>query len=346
MRGLLCTHHGLPDQLVLAELPSPVAGPGQVVIAVTAASVNFPDVLIIQNKYQTKPPLPFSPGSELVGTVSAVGAGVTHVALGDRVMAFSTHGAFAELAVLESRRVLRVPPGLDDHTAASFPLTYGTAHHALRDRGALRAGETLLVLGAAGGIGLAAVEIAKAIGATVIAGASSEAKRRLCLAHGADFAIDYTQPDFRAQLQELTGGNGVDVVCDMVGGVYTELAVRSMAWRGRLLVVGFAAGAVPSVPLNLPLLKGCDITGVFYGEFAKREPSRLAAAMEELAEWHAQGLLKPHVAAVFSLDRARVALELVRTRQVAGKVIITIAASAPAGQPNGPAAFQLTGGGR
>ena len=322
MKAVLCTSYGPPDSLVVEDIASPVAGPGEAVITVKAASVNFPDVLIIENKYQLKPPLPFSPGSELAGIVKAVGDGVTHVKAGDRVMAITGYGAFAEEVKVDGKRLLPIPPAMDFTTAAAFGLTYGTSEHALVDRGALKAGETLLVLGAAGGVGLAAIEIGKILGARVIACASTDDKLAVCRAHGADETINYATEDLRERIKALTGGTGPDVVYDPVGGAYTEMALRSIAWRGRLLVVGFAAGDIPKIPLNLTLLKGCSIVGVFWGDWARREPTHFAEAMARLAGWHADGRLKPHVSETFPLERAADALKLMAARKVTGKVVL------------------------
>src|SRR6187455_1778576 len=272
MKAVLCKQFGPPESLVVEELPSPKAGAGEVVVSVKAASLNFPDVLIIQNKYQFKPPLPFSPGSEMSGLVKEVGEGVKGYKPGDRVIAFTTYGAFAEEVKVEASRLVPIPDGMDYNSAAAFMLTYGTSDHALRDRGALKAGETLLVLGAAGGVGLAAIDIGKALGARVIACASSEEKLAVCRSHGADAGINYATEDLRERIKVLTEGRGVDVVYDAVGGPYSEPAFRSLAWRGRLLVVGFAAGEIPKLPLNLALLKGASAVGVFWGDFARREP--------------------------------------------------------------------------
>jgi NADPH:quinone reductase len=324
MRAVLCKAYGPPESLVVEEVPSPEPGPGEAVIAVKAASVNFPDVLIIENKYQVKPPLPFSPGSELAGFVKAVGAGVTAFTPGDRVMAITGYGAFAEEVKTEARRMLAIPHGMDFATAAAFGLTYATSEHALVDRGALKAGETLLVLGAAGGVGLAAIEIGKILGARVIACASTDEKLAVCRAHGADDTINYAAEDLRERIKALTGGNGPDVVYDPVGGAYTEMALRSIAWRGRLLVVGFAAGEIPKIPLNLTLLKGCSIVGVFWGDFTRREPHHFAEAMARLGGWYAEGRLKPHISATFPLDRAADALTLMAARRVTGKVVLTL----------------------
>jgi NADPH2:quinone reductase len=295
-----------------------------VVVSVKAAGVNFPDVLIIENKYQVKPPLPFSPGSELAGVVKTVGTGVTGFAPGDAVMAITGYGAFAEEVAVDAKCLLAIPSGMDFVSAAAFGLTYATSEHALCDRGVLKAGETLLVLGAAGGVGIAAIEIGKVLGARVIACASTDEKLAVCREHGADEGINYATEDLRERIKVLTGGKGADVVYDPVGGPYTELALRSIAWRGRLLVVGFAAGEIPRIPLNLTLLKGCSIVGVFWGEFARREPQRFVQAMERLARWFAEGKLKPHISGTFPLERAADALTLMAERKAKGKVVLTL----------------------
>src|SRR3954465_9231944 len=323
MKAVLCKQYGPPDTLTFEELPSPKAGAGEVVVAVKAASVNFPDVLIIQNKYQFKPPLPFSPGSELAGVVKEVGAGVTNVKEGDKVIAFTTYGAFAEEVKTEAGRLLPLPEGMDFATAAAFGLTYATSDHALRDRGALKAGETLLVLGAAGGVGLAAIEIGKALGARVIACASSDEKLAVCREHGADAGINYATEDLRERIKVLTEGRGVDVVYDAVGGPYSEPAFRSLAWRGRLLVVGFAAGDIPKLPLNLPLLKGAAVGGVFGGDFARREPQRFAESVAQLGRWYGEGKLRPHVSQTLPLAKAAEAIMLLASRKAKGKIVLT-----------------------
>jgi NADPH2:quinone reductase len=323
MKAVLCKQFGPPDSLVVEELASPRAGPGEVVVSMKAASVNFPDVLIIQNKYQFKPPLPFSPGSELAGVVKEAGSGVQGWRAGDKVMAFTTYGAFAEEVKVEAGRLLPIPTGMNFIEAAAFVLTYGTTDHALRDRAALAAGETLLVLGASGGVGLAAVEIGKALGARVIACASSEDKLAVCRSHGADATINYATEDLRERLKALTEGRGADVIYDPVGGPYSEPAFRSIAWRGRHLVVGFAAGDIPKLPLNLALLKGAAIVGVFWGDFARREPQRFAASVAQLSKWFGEGRLKPHVSQTFPLHKAAEALKLMAARQVKGKVVLT-----------------------
>ena len=324
MKAVLCREYGPPDTLVVDDVASPTPGPGDVIISVKAASVNFPDVLIIQNKYQVKPPLPFSPGSEVAGVVKAIGDGVAHVKSGDKVMAVTTYGAFAEEVKTPATRLVPIPDGMDYATAAAFLLTYSTSEHALRDRGQLKAGETLLVLGAAGGVGIAAIEIGKALGARVIACASTEHKLAACREHGADAAINYANEDLRERITDLTAGKGVDIVYDAVGGAYTEPALRSLAWRGRLLVVGFASGEIPRIPLNLALLKGCAIVGVFWGDFARREPKLFAESVRRLGDWYREGKLRPHISATFPLERAADALKLMAARKVTGKVVLTV----------------------
>jgi NADPH2:quinone reductase len=322
MKAVLCRRHGLPDTLELAELPSPEPGPGQVRIAVKAAGVNFPDTLIIQNKYQFKPALPFSPGGELAGTITALGAGVTGFAVGQDVIAFTGWGGFAEEVVADAIKLIPVPPGVPHDIAASFVMTYGTSYHALKDRAALKTGETLLVLGAAGGVGLAAVELGRVLGARVIAAASSDEKLAVCREHGADETINYATEDLRERIKALTDGKGVDVVYDPVGGDYSEPALRSMAWRGRFLVVGFANGRIPSIPLNLTLLKGCSIVGVFWGDFVRREPKANARDLMELVGMMQQGTIKPLISARYALKDAAQALNAVMDRRVTGKVVL------------------------
>src|SRR4051812_14888107 len=324
MKAVVCKQYGPPESLVLEELASPRPAGGEVVVSVKAASVNFPDVLIIQNKYQFKPPLPFSPGSELAGVVKEVGSGVTAFRPGDRVMAFTTYGAFAEEVKTDAARLLPLPEKMDFVAGAAFLLTYGTSDHALRGRAALKSGETLLVLGAAGGVGLAAIEIGKALGARVIACASSDDKLAVCREHGADAGINYATEDLRERIKGLTEGRGVDVVYDAVGGPYSEPAFRSLAWRGRLLVVGFAAGDIPKLPLNLALLKGASVVGVFWGDFTRREPAQFAQSVRQLGEWYAQGKLRPHVSQTLPLEKAAEALKLMAARQVKGKIVLTV----------------------
>ena len=324
MKAVLCKQYGPPDSLVIEELPSPKPAAGEVVISVKAASLNFPDVLIIQNKYQFKPPLPFSPGSELAGVVKEVGEGVKGFKPGDKVIAFTTYGAFAEEVRTEAGRLVPLPSGMSFTEGAAFLLTYGTTDHALRDRGELKAGETLLVLGAAGGVGLAAIEIGKALGARVIACASSEEKLAVCRSHGADATINYASEDLRERIKALTDGKGVNVIYDPVGGPYAEPAFRSIAWRGRHLVVGFAAGEIPKLPLNLALLKGASVVGVFWGDFARRQPKEFAQSIRQLGQWYAEGRLKPHVSETMPLEKAAQALNKMAARQVKGKLVLTV----------------------
>ena len=322
MKAVLCKAYGPPDSLVLEDVPAPEPGPGQVVVGVKACGVNFPDTLMIQGKYQHKPEFPFSPGGEVAGTVLRVGPGVEGVDIGDRVIAYTGYGGFAEEVVAGADRLIRMPAGMDFVQASAFVLTYGTSLYALKDRGRLAPGETLLVLGAAGGVGIAAVEIGKALGARVIAAASSEDKLALCREHGADETIDYGREDLREQLRALTGDRGVDVVYDPVGGPYTEPALRGTAWGGRFLVVGFAAGEIPRIPLNLPLLKGCDIVGVSWGGFLRRDGSRTAAHLEELVSLYATGKLKPHVTVTYPLERAAEALDDIMQLRAKCKIVV------------------------
>jgi NADPH:quinone reductase len=324
MKAILCKTYGPPESLVLEEVEPLKPGRGQVVIAVKACGVNFPDTLIIQGKYQFKPPLPFSPGSEVAGVVKKVGAGVEHVKEGDRVIAFTGHGGFAEEVLAEAAQLIPIPKGMDFTTASAFVLTYGTSHYALKDRAQLKSGETLLVLGAAGGVGLAAVEIGKVMGARVIAAASSDEKLEVCKQHGADEGINYTTEDLRERVKELTQGNGVDVVYDPVGGNYSEAALRGMAWGGRFLVIGFTAGEIPRIPLNLTLLKGCSIVGVFWGSFTARDPKRNQEHLQELLTWFVTGKIKPLISATYPLSRAADALNDMMNRKVKGKVVLLV----------------------
>lgn len=322
MKALLCKAFGPVDSLVVEEIPSPEPGAKQLVIEVKAAGVNFPDALIVQGKYQFKPPFPFSPGGELAGIVRKVGSAVTTFNPGDAVMAITGHGAFAEEALVDASRAIPLPGDANLEAAAAFMFAHGTSYHALMDRAALRAGETLLVLGAAGGVGLAAVELGKLMGARVIAAASSEEKLALCRSRGAEATINYATEDLRERVKALTDGRGVDVVYDPVGGPYSELALRSIAWGGRFLVVGFAAGEIPKIPLNLALLKGCSIVGVFWGDFTRREPERNAANIQELLGWLQSGRVSPLISARYPLERAVEALRDVLDRKVTGKAVI------------------------
>jgi len=321
MRAIRCNQYGPPDSLALEDLPDLVPGAGQVVIDVKAAAVNFPDVLIIENKYQMKPPLPFTPGAEIAGVVRAAGEGVK-LAPGTRVVAYVGTGAFAEQALADASACVALPEGADFATAAAFTLAYGTSHHAVVDRAALRAGETMLVLGAAGGVGLAAVEIGKVLGARVIAAASSDEKLEVCRRFGADATINYSTEDLRERIKALTAGQGPDVIYDPVGGEYSEPAFRSIGWRGRYLVVGFANGEIPRLPLNLALLKGASLVGVFWGDFARREPQRNAAAFAQMVGWIGEGKLKPYVSKRYKLADTAQALKDMASRKVTGKIVI------------------------
>lgn len=322
MRAVVCNEFGPPENLVIADLPSPRAGKGEVVIAVSACGVNYPDALIVQGKYQFKPALPFTPGAEAAGVVQEVGEGVKWFRPGDRVIAFAFWGGFAEKALVAADHLVAMPEGLDFQPAAAFVTTYGTSYHALHDRAKLSRGETLLVLGASGGVGLAAVELGKLIGARVIAAASTRAKLEICRRYGADELIDYEEEDLRERLKALTGGRGVDVAYDPVGGRFTEPALRSMAWNGRYLVVGFAAGDIPRIPLNLPLLKGFSIIGVYWGSFAANEPQRNAANLGVLTQLIASRRLKPFVSATYALEQAPQALRDMLERRVSGKAVV------------------------
>ena len=322
MKAVLCKEYGPPESLVIEDIASPTAGRGQVVVSVKACGVNFPDTLIIQGKYQFKPAMPFSPGSEVSGIVKEVGEGVDTVQVSDHVIAFTGWGGFAEEVVTEASKLITLPGDIDFVTAAAFTLVYGTAHHALKDRAQIKAGETLLVLGAAGGVGLASVELGKVMGARVIAAASSAEKLAVCKQHGADELINYTTEDLRERIKALTGGNGVDVIIDPLGGAYSEPALRSIAWKGRFLVIGFATGDIPRIPLNLALLKGCSIVGVFWGSFTEREPEHNQENLHELLSWLAQGKLKPHISATYPLEGAAQALNDVLNRKVKGKAVL------------------------
>src|SRR3989441_1514720 len=301
MKAVLCKEYGPPESLVLEDVEPLKPGTGQVVISVKACGVNFPDTLIIQGKYQFKPPMPFAPGGEVAGVVKEVGEGVDTVKVGDRVIAFIGWGGFAEEVLTDATRLIPMPGSMDFTDAAAFVMTYGTSHYALKDRAQLKPGETLLVLGAAGGVGLAAVEIGKVMGARVIAAASTDEKLEVCKQHGADEVINYTTQDLRERVKELTSGNGVDVVYDPVGGNYSEAALRGMAWGGRFLVIGFTAGEIPRIPLNLTLLKGCSIVGVFWGPFTMREPKRNREYIQELLTWYEEGKIRPVVSATYPL---------------------------------------------
>jgi NADPH2:quinone reductase len=322
VRALLCHRFGPPEGLTFGEAPDPQPGPGQVVVDVHACGVNFPDLLMIQDLYQFKPPLPFSPGGEVAGVVSEVGPDVDRVKVGDRVIAAPGWGGMAERVACNAADTQPVPDGMDFATASVLLYAYGTSLHALSDRAQLAPQETLLVLGAAGGVGLTAVELGKLLGARVIAAASSTAKLELARSYGADEVVDYTREDLRGRLKELTGGRGVDVVYDPVGGPYTEPALRSCSWRGRFLVVGFAAGDIPRIPVNLLLLKGSAMLGVFWGAFLRNEPEASASNNARLAQWWREGRIRPHISATYPLAQAAAALERLARREALGKLVV------------------------
>ena len=322
MKAWLCERLEGIGSMRLQDLPTPEPQPGEVRVAVKAASLNFPDLLIVEGKYQFKPPLPFVPGAEFSGVVDALGEGVTHLKVGQPVAAIGSTGGFGTHACVEAARVMPLPPGFAFEDAAAFAFTYGTSHHALIDRAQLKAGETVLVLGAAGGVGTAAVQIAKAAGATVIAAASSDEKCALCRRIGADATLNYSTQNVRDTLKALTGGKGLDVVYDPVGGELAEPVFRSIAWRGRYLVVGFALGSIPQLPLNLALLKGASIVGVFWGDFVRREPQANAAALAELARWYAEGKVKPVIDQRLPMTELPAAYARMAGRQVQGKLVL------------------------
>lgn len=322
MKALLCTTHGDPELLQWADVPDPEPGRGQVRLVVKAAGVNFPETLIIRNLYQFKPPLPFTPGGEAAGIVEAVGEGVTRFKAGDRVIAMTGTGAFAEKMLAAEHQLVPLDEGLPFDVAAGFTMTYGTSHHALKQRAQLKAGETLLVLGAAGGVGLAAVELGKLMGARVIAAASTDEKLALAREFGAVEGINYATEDLKERLKAITGGQGVDVVYDPVGDRFAEPAFRSIAWNGRYLVVGFAGGEIPRLPLNLPLIKGASLVGVFWGAFTAREPDLHRENMADLVRWLQEGRLKPHIGAHLPLSQGAAAIRMLMDRKAMGKVIL------------------------
>ena len=322
MHAWLCENPIGVDALTWQELPTPTPKAGEVLIEIKAASLNFPDLLIVQNKYQMKPPLPFVPGSEYAGVVQAVGEGVKHLRAGQRVACLSGTGGFATHAIAPAALCMPLPPGFPMVDAAAFIMIYATSHHALVDRAQLKAGETVLVLGAAGGVGTSAIQIAKAMGARVIAAASTQEKCDLCKSIGADAAINYTTENLREAVKALTDGKGPDVIYDPVGGDFAEPAFRSIAWRGRYLVVGFASGPIPALPFNLALLKGASIVGVFWGDFAKREPKANAAMMAELAGWYAQGKIKPVIDRTMPMADLKAAYAYMGSRGVKGKLVM------------------------
>ncbi|MNN01001.1 Quinone oxidoreductase 1 [compost metagenome] len=324
MKAVLCKAFGPAENLVLEEVASPQPKDNEILLDVHAAGVNFPDTLIIEGKYQFKPPFPFSPGGEAAGVVAAVGDKVKHLKPGDRVMALTGWGSFAEQVAVDQFKALPIPDGMDFTSAAAFSMTYGTSMHALKQRGNLQPGETLLVLGASGGVGLAAVEIGKAMGARVIAAASSEAKLEVARTAGADVLINYSEGSLKDKLKEATGGKGVDVIYDPVGGPLFEEAFRSIAWNGRMLVIGFASGNIPSLPVNLALLKGASLVGVFWGAFAQQQPQDNVANFQQLFRWYAEGKLKPLISQTWPLEKAGEAINHLGQRKAVGKVVVKV----------------------
>lgn len=322
MQAWFCETLDGPDALTWKDAPTPEPGKGEVRVAIKAASLNFPDLLIVQGKYQMKPPLPFVPGAEFAGVVEAVGEGVKHLAVGSSVAGFAGTGGFGTHTIAPAAVLMPLPPAFSFEDGAAFLCTYGTTYHGLIDRAQLKSGETVLVLGAAGGVGTAAIQIAKAAGAKVIAAASSDDKLALCKTLGADEVINYSTQNLRDELKTLTGGKGPDVVYDPVGGDFTEAAFRSIAWRGRYLVIGFANGQIPSLPLNLTLLKGASVMGVFWGEFAKREPQNNAASLMQLAAWYMEGKIKPLIEHKLPMSQIKEAFTLMGSRQVRGKLVL------------------------
>ena len=324
MKALLCTRYGTPDDLEIADIADPTPAAGEAVVRVHAAALNFFDTLIIAGKYQTKPPMPFSPSAEFAGIVESLGSGVTSLKIGDRVLGYCRYGAARERVAIAVEKIVKIPDSLDFDRAAGLCVTYGTTLHALKDRAKLKSGETLAVLGASGGAGLAAVELGKIMGARVIACASSPKKIAFARDHGADDGSDYAAEDLKEALRRATKGQGPDVIYDPVGGSYAEAALRAIAWEGRFLVVGFAAGEIPKLPLNLVLLKGCDVLGVYWGSWTERNPQGHRANTEQLLAWVAEGRLSSHVHAVYPLAEAPAALKAIAARQVMGKVILRL----------------------
>jgi NADPH2:quinone reductase len=326
MHGWLCEQPTGADQLQWKPLHLGHPGPGQVLVAVRAASLNFPDLLTVENKYQIKPALPFVPGAEYSGIVKAVGEGVKNVQIGQHVAVIGAAGGFATHALTPASQCLPLPPDVPFEDAAAFAFTYGTTHHALIDRAALKAGETVLVLGAAGGVGTSAIQVAKAAGARVIAGVSSDEKAAFCRQLGADDTLNYATQDVRERLKALTDGKGPDVVYDPVGGALAEPVFRSIAWRGRYLVIGFAGGGIPALPWNLALLKGASVVGVFWGDFVRREPQSFGAALAQLVDWYRQGLIKPSIDRILPMSEIAQAYALMASRAVKGKLVMINAA--------------------
>lgn len=322
MKAILCREFGPPERLEYADVADLTPARGEIVLSVKACAVNFPDTLVIQGRYQFQPPMPFSPGTDVAGVVKAAGEGVTSPRVGDRVFGLVYHGGYAEEVILPASAALPLPDRVDFVHAAAIQLTYGTAYHALVDRARIQPGESLLVLGGAGGVGTATIEVGKALGARVIAAASSPEKVAACREIGAEEVIDYSTEDLRARINELTGGAGVDVAMDPIGGPFAEPTVRSMAWGGRYLIVGFTAGEIPRIPLNLPLLKSCSLVGVFYGSFLTKNPPLALANQRQLAAWLEEGRIAPRIFATYPLREAARALDDIATRRAIGKVVL------------------------
>jgi NADPH2:quinone reductase len=322
MKAVLCKRFGLPESLVVEDIPSPKVSSARVIVSVKACGVNFPDTLMIQGKYQYQPDFPFSPGAEIAGVVKDVGSGVTGIAVGDRVFAFIRSGGFSEEVSVPADKIFHMPDKMDFKIASGFIMTYGTSYYALKHRAQLKSGETLLVLGAAGGVGLAAVELGKIMGAQVIASASTDDKLMVCKKSGADELINYSTQDFRSVISKITNGKGVDIVCDPVGGEITEKALRCTGWKGRYMVMGFASGKIPRIALNLPLLKGNSVIGVFWSDFIRREKEIYICVLQELISWFLQGKLDPLVSKVYPLEQANLALEDIIQRRVTGKIVL------------------------
>ncbi len=324
MKAILCREFGTPDKLTLEDVAGPGVGKGQVKIAIEACGVNFPDTLIIQNKYQFKPDLPFSPGGEVAGTITEIGEGVNGFQIGDRVLSMTTWGGFAEEISVDAGAVVKIPDSMDFLTASGFYITYGTSVYALKQRGQLKAGENLLVLGASGGVGLAAVQIGKAMGARVIAAASSAEKLAFAKENGADELVDYSDGNLKDKVKALTDGKGADVIYDPVGGDYFDQSMRCINWGGRLLVVGFASGRIPQLPVNLTLVKGCAVVGVFWGAFVVKEPDESLHNNQQLFDWYTTGKIRPHIDHVYPLEEAPKALEDILARTVKGKIVLKV----------------------
>ena len=322
MKAIVCSNFGTPDTLIFQEIENPTPKGDEILIRVKACSVNFPDTLIIQGKYQFKPPFPFSPGSDVAGFIEKIGDNVKHFKVGDEVVGFIPFGGFAEKAIVKATDCFPKPKGMSMVNASAFLLAYGTSYHALKDRANLKKGETILILGASGGVGLTALELAKLMGAKVIAAASSKEKLDLCKKFGADDVINYTEESLKDRVKELTNGKGVDVIYDPVGGHFSELALRAIAWKGRHLVIGFANGEIPKIPINLTLLKGASIVGVFWGSFAQKEPKKSLENIKKLLAWFVKGDVKPHIDKTYSLENAPKALEDMMQRKVKGKIVI------------------------